>query len=564
MWTRIAVFTAFVLIAVAPQDGARAEQQRALSLDDWAARIAPRFAGAAQTVEYIRRSLLREFWSTDVDGGGVSESDYRLLRQFDDTNLRAGSISHRLQYDVDGDGVVTRAELELKLGDEVRRRLYSGLFSLADPTDEKVAREIAKAVDRVMKEDTDGDGRLTFQEILAASRRELGSMPIRQSEPWRISVPLSLDLNKDGIVTESEFMEIVDRILLQADSDRDGKISPEEFRNFSQRALEATAFFKMDSRSRGAGDGNAESDSGCNLPKPSAQAQVLVLAAEQGNALSTVALGDEDEVVTVADVIVQPGAEPLYLVLASRLPVIWRLTGLIDRVERVVAGIERYDASGAPRTGVIGVPRDHVAYPAGRNCMATVLKTGPDQKRRAADWIKHLIGRPADDIIQRASISTIRLPSGLGVDSRSLIGAVDLPHDGAGAPLWKQVLQDHPGGVVRLDPGQVLSRATAKSYDVLPQAAGLAQLVDQGALKVTKWARVIRVGNDTIYPGGGNDTIVMPPGAKYTVGEQAQELTIVKKIRFPGGFSSMRPLIFVLAPGVPEPDGSPGRSIVRR
>ena len=83
-----------------------------------------------------------------------------------------------------------------------------------------------------------------------------------------------------------------------------------------------------------------------------------------------------------------------------------------------------------------------------------------------------------------------------------------------------------PGGVVEVDPKDVVASKPAEPYEVLPQQAGLIQLVQAGALTQN---------------GRG-------------------EFLIHKKIRFPAELYGAHSVKFLLLRGVPEQDGDPGHS----
>jgi hypothetical protein len=85
----------------------------------------------------------------------------------------------------------------------------------------------------------------------------------------------------------------------------------------------------------------------------------------------------------------------------------------------------------------------------------------------------------------------------------------------------------YPGGVIQIDPKTVVANAPVAPYGILPNQAGLLQLVQQGALS---------------YRNG--------------------EFQIKKKIRFPAELYGAHSAKFLLLKGVPTPDGDPGHSCV--
>src|SRR4051812_14651347 len=76
--------------------------------------------------------------------------------------------------------------------------------------------------------------------------------------------------------------------------------------------------------------------SGCEMPKPSDKAKVILFSTSYVESLSTSTIGSQDNKIGAATVTIEPGAEPLYMVIAARDAVIWRLQGDVGRVERLV------------------------------------------------------------------------------------------------------------------------------------------------------------------------------------------------------------------------------------
>ena len=85
-----------------------------------------------------------------------------------------------------------------------------------------------------------------------------------------------------------------------------------------------------------------------------------------------------------------------------------------------------------------------------------------------------------------------------------------------------------PGGVTEIDPKTVVGSVPAASYEVLPQQAGLVQLLASGDLK------------------------------QNSVGEYI----VRQKIRFPAGLYGAHSVTFLVMKGTPYPDGDPGHSCV--
>ena len=84
------------------------------------------------------------------------------------------------------------------------------------------------------------------------------------------------------------------------------------------------------------------------------------------------------------------------------------------------------------------------------------------------------------------------------------------------------------GGVVEIDPKTVVARMPATAYEVLPAQAGLAQLLETGALTQNS----------------------------------SREYIVRQKIRFPPGLYGAHSVTFLIMKGAPYPDGDPGHSCV--
>ena len=74
----------------------------------------------------------------------------------------------------------------------------------------------------------------------------------------------------------------------------------------------------------------------CAMPKPSDGATVVLLSAYEADSLSTTTIGSQEVAVGTGTITVQPGSAPIYLVVASFRPTIWRFSGAVERIERLV------------------------------------------------------------------------------------------------------------------------------------------------------------------------------------------------------------------------------------
>jgi hypothetical protein len=213
----------------------------------------------------------------------------------------------------------------------------------------------------------------------------------------------------------------------------------------------------------------------------------------------------------------EPGDRPIYLVVSSKTPTIWRFSGSVGRLSHI--------AVFGP-VGIAGVPEAKIAFHEG-DCVAMF---GQKPTLRARIALSLGLGHVVDVIAGQNSLSSVQLPSGevaseVGIIARGIPPTAD-------SELLLRALRYNPGGVASIDAGSVLSRGDVEPYDVLPQHWGLIELVAKGSLKRTD-------------PHSREDSF-----------------TILKPMRFPGGLDRSPALTFYLPEGVPMPEGDPGQSKV--
>lgn len=151
----------------------------------------------------------RLFMEIDRDGNGVSLQDVDLAEKVRTAQTRAQFAAQKLKYDLDGDLVVTREELESVLAFESGRgmRRQSDAAILAN-----IKRDIAARADKIMKADTDGNGRLSGIEVSNPDperNRDYGGFA-QQTALARAM--LKADPNGNGVLTEAETFEILGKV----------------------------------------------------------------------------------------------------------------------------------------------------------------------------------------------------------------------------------------------------------------------------------------------------------------------------------------------------------------
>lgn len=262
----------------------------------------------------------------------------------------------------------------------------------------------------------------------------------------------------------------------------------------------------------------------CPPLPPLGSERLILYGTHEGAALSSAAVGDRDKETTVADVVIERGKEPLYIIVSSADSVIWRFTGDVGRISKLYVSARQKLPPDTPAAGVIGVKRKKIRF---GFCLRTFSATESIAGARSRGDVRRMLGREPDHVAGQYKTAVLSLPSmaqlAAPAEQREVPSGFD-PY------LWRDVLSFWPSGLARVNPASVASPKTAIQYDVLPSQAGLAQLVGAGVLRRLQ---------------GSN------------------EFKIVRPIpRFPAGMGGSHSVKFLLGEGVPMPAGDPVHSCV--
>ena len=497
---------------------------------DW---LAPRViadAIAGERVDSVKAKAQTIFIASDLSGRGVPQADYDLTEQLHPSGQRQTRISHWTRLGLDGDGRVTRAEIE-------RARLPEAVRSLrprnvtATPSPEQIASVLDRLVRESLADDFNGDGVITLDEVLEAHRRHMDKQP--RSGVVGYLVPLSLDRNGDGIVSAQEFDAAVTEVIARLDTNQDGVVSQAELEAARAWVKTASLSYHESLQMRRAADLARSAATTCAFPKPPAEAKVILVGAYEGQALSNVSLGDDDDVTTVAQIAIERGTEPLYVVATSFRAVIWQLSGATERVAMFVAVSQQAAPDKRPRVGVTGLAAERVFFAPQANCIKHFSEATSTEAITAKSQLLASTGRSPDDLLGAYAMNKVALPSGIVSPGAPYASILPIPSSGPG-------------------------EACACGKQLLARAeAGLAQLLDEGALVVARSGRVIELGGLARIYGdakvdrlsGVTDSYILP-----------RELRIVGKMRFPAGLHGAHATHFILGKGVPMPEGDPGHS----
>ncbi|QOZ26628.1 EF-hand domain-containing protein [Bradyrhizobium sp. CCBAU 51753] len=500
------------------------------------------------TWKQVRSQTLAAFYQSNPDERGVTAQGVDDLRKIIAAQRRSQAIMQILVYDLDGDGAVTKQEITAVMQPRARQMIHANGVQL-EPTPQQTRLQLDRLVSDALKPDADHDGVISAAEIQQEGQRQAD----QASTGWRQNgnqyIPMTLDANGDGAVSLAEYETAIREQFDAVDQDRDGRISALEAAEFGKRANEARLAVQRAREAEVKKQRLAASVAGCDVPAPPRDARIILLGATEGRALSNAWIGSEDRMTYVTTVEIAPGPAPLYLALASGGAMIWDIVGATERIAGVVAHGERTaekegpvrvveSSAGRPRigkplVGVMGVPREKIRFTAHTGClvppMDATMKDGSAQEIATL-----LLGRAADEIGGEYSAGTFRVPAARHFEDRPVRNAIPLPREGLGDLLWREVREDFPAGIAQIDIEQVVSAHPVKHYSILPARAGLAELVDTGALLVTSTTRGVRINGGDVRPYISPD--------KYK---------IARKLRLPAGASGT----FVLPSQVPAPDG---------
>lgn len=180
-------------------------------------------------LEKTKQRLGGIFDTASLGAAQIDGQSMKVRRMSQAADRRAQFIQSLLRKDLNGDGVLTKEDLDLYYTPESRGELRSNTGVLVSPTPEQSAEIIRTAETKDFAYDTDGDGKVTFAEILAAASKAIdASQAIMNSARVTDENLMALDANGDGILTRDEFFAAVAEAHKKIDANGDGTISRDE------------------------------------------------------------------------------------------------------------------------------------------------------------------------------------------------------------------------------------------------------------------------------------------------------------------------------------------------
>ncbi len=517
-----------------------------------------------QTLERYLDFLRSDFLQIDADADGkITQRDVDLHSVMETIQVRTVALTAVMRFDLDGDGAVTEDEVRRAMRYELRSQLglaavNAGGMAIAPINGpEKVIEDNVRSI---MALDTDNDGKVSSSEAvkftLPGMQRGFGM----GGQSARARQALTLDSGSKGEVTLADFQASGEALFRKIDADSDGKISPQELADYRSQPLppdpatlsaaSGVAQIRLREQAEAVRKREAEAQAGCEMPAASEKAKVVLLSGYETDALSSVSLGSQDAVIHAGRVVVEPGSDPLYVVIATYSPTVWQFGGAVDRIERLVMSSSLTSPNGRDArqpslVGATGIPRDRITFFARPNCLNHFSETPSSSSLQAAATIRTKAGKAPDVVAAKYSVGSYSVPSGKIETRRDqrkqpLViqksqGSLNIVGDASNiiiqaGPSRARDEMDRffPGGVTQIDSKSVVADVPVAAYEVLPAQAGLVQLLTTGALTQNS----------------------------------AGEYIVRQKIRFPAGLSGAHSVTFLIMKGAPYPDGDPAHSCV--
>ena len=461
----------------------------------------------AQRPDNFLQQMSQQLFSLSPEGVATpAAAELHASRQ--QATARANFVTRLLRYDLDGDGTVTASEIELQL--PYLQSQERGQLTLL-----------------MVEVDENDDQDLSFAEIRSAAQSEVDGQNSRRSG-FDIDSIMAFDANGNGRVDLAEVASVI------------AAIDAVDLENVVRRP-----------------SAQREPAVICEVPKPVEQAELVFLSANEGQLLSTLAVAGQDEVTSVATITIAEGTAPLYIFATANSPIIWKIEGATERVQQVVAQPNSVETG--PGVAVAGISSESVLFVEPKSCVTRFIpEMSAETNARMAPLLESL-GRSFDHLFLARNMGgsqVIPATNEAGNDAAEIrpyrttmtfllgessydLSAAGMAITGSEPPAQvgeasalspvRSMMRFYPNGMIALSPEDVHASARVEFYEILPNQAGLLQLLADGTVEYRS--------DDSYY-------------IKEPIG------------RFPAQLFGGHSVKFVLAPGVPMPAGSPGHSSV--
>jgi hypothetical protein len=387
--------------------------------------------------DYVE-GLVRYSQEYDRAGDGLDKADIDEQMAIRIAFVRAQHLTQMMSNDLDGDGFVT--------GEEAMR-IARARLTHSKLDDKYKSMEVMQAYTQVLRFDDDGDRKVTVAEYLKRTRHH-----IQVSDDDRSLDMLDLDPDRDGHLIAAEVRDIASRVFRTVDTDIDGIISREEYSNEGGPRRMA----ELDQRI-----------GPCRMTPPRDVDLFVHLYIYAAKWQPDVTIAGQYGETKLARVRIEPGAQPIHLVLSSYNPTIWQFEGAVERLAHVTVSPGYLVRAGedVPGGGTIGVPADRVEFLRPGSCHVSYKSDSSmgDEGTVARAFMRGA-GRLPDKSINPYGFENFAVPSGDIVKDSTYQPRASYEGE-AGGQLheWEDFYAD-TDEVVAVDPASVLAPGPVERY----------------------------------------------------------------------------------------------------
>ncbi|WP_319567835.1 hypothetical protein [Cohaesibacter marisflavi] len=430
---------------------------------------------------------LNDEFKRRASDGVFTQSMLDREEQWSLAKARAFFAADILSYDFNSDRVIDGKD-------------YASLSALMSERKLKSVQATLSKID----EAGNGDGKVSFEELYRYSSDAAQHHKDKKKRQDRL---MRFDADHDGKVVFEDILQALDQVPVKQSPSTEETETAEKPAQTPKTKAAAVETKKQ----------------ACILPQPSEKAEIIFLSGSASKALSSVAVNGFEEETTAASINIESGDKPLFIISAFSGSVVLKFTGETSRIEKLV--VSELDGK---RQGIVGLKANQVEFTAQKNCAPPYIGNPKSGRALLAESRLSLaLGHAIDKVIAARSIQNIGLPSGTSAKRERL--GIDYSKRDPRSKIENKFRGFYPYGVEQFEVADVIASGKVAVYDILPNIAGLIQLLDAGSLSVTE-----------------------------------DEYFIIKKpiAHFPAGMHGAFGGTFLLEEGVPLPAGDLGHAVV--
>lgn len=434
-----------------------------------------------QYINQILSTIRRE--ASDQTTLTQKDIDDKALAQHH--RARHAQASRTLEYDINFDGVVTKDEALQSLSD---RKEYNTELSRLTPEQRlRIDQANIKQVEKVMLLDTNHDGQLTIDEMYTLST-DTSSQQNRAKDHLENLLMLAQDPAKG--INVAELKTYAEQAFDTVDSNSDGNLSRDELSRLKPPPETRASRGGLDQASFG---GSVHPNIRMSeFPRPTATSDVVVINAYEGETTSNITIAGQETETRIIPITISKGEQKLFVIVSSLSPTIWQIKGDTSRVERFIVigpalsalNSGKQDRRNPVNAGVVGLPRDIVHFIHSRDHnLQGLWKADQASSQSTHATIQQMIGKEPTSTLTNYGLLSVGIQGAQAKAGQVTAGKSPPPPPGFHERTWQTHLKFTPGGIITIDASDVVSQAPAAAYEVLPNWAGIAKLVKDGAIE---------------------------------------------------------------------------------